>query len=435
MQFTIDAHQLYQTLKRVNIQRRMYPYMQLWAEAGQVSLLTITEPSRDPRDVRMVVHISLSPSILAEEGSCIVYYKELLHAAKTLPGMLQLQAQERAILVSSEGPQIHQMSVEMQPVENFPAPLFVQREEGEYYTTERSMGVVCDTCNSYHYRRVVDTYQVTAVQIQSVRVNHDLLASMCKQVLWASEPENYHRQAFTGIQVALIDSVLSFIVADGHCVVKRSQRLSNAGSWLSSVLIPAARLALALKLLPHTEVLMESVITEHQLVSTDKEPSQGTSSIVRPELVRLSAGNISVTISLIDVPLPDYLAAVPSSFEACVLCATDDLLSAVKAVMPVNRNESHAARFELSSTKGIRIQSERDQSASSALQEVSTLQNAEQDVSILLSSWYMHAFLKMVPTSEVRLAVSGKETPVVLRSTGGQEEYLLHLMPMALRVS
>ena len=394
MEFTIDAHQLYQTLKRVNIQRRMYPYMQLRAEAGRLSLLTITQPGSSLSLPRMQVGLSSAPATLIEEGACIVHYQQLLHAAKNLPGMLRIQTQEKTLWYQVRVPSVHQMSVEMQTVHDFPSALFVEREEGESYTTGRSVIDQCDHCNSTYYHRVMDTYQVTHVHRQAVQVNRELLSSMCKQVLWATETEAYHRPAFTGIQVALIDHVLSFVVADGYCVVKRSQHLPEASSWSSPVLIPAARLAQALKLLPNTEILVESVLTEHQLMSTDGKPEHQASSIIRPELVRLSAENITITISLLDVPFPDYLAVIPSTFEARVRCATDDLLKAVKAVMPVD--ESHAAWFELSSTTGIKIQAKRDQSGPSALQEVSALQNAAQDTSILLNSWYVHAFLKMV---------------------------------------
>ncbi len=299
--------------------------MQLRAQNGQISLLTITKPSLNPEDVRMQVSLSLEPATLIEEGTCALHYQQLLHAAKTLPGMLTLQLQEQTVLVSGEGSLVHQMEVEVQPGENFPTALFVERREDEIYTTERWVTGHCYACKSYQNQRVVDTYQVTSVKRQALRVSHELLSSMCKQVLWVVEPEGNSRQAWTSIQVELIDHVLSFVGASGYCVVKRSQHLPNAGSWPSPVLIPGARLAQALKLLPNTEILIESVVTEHQLMhTTENKPSQRAASIVRSELVRLSAANISVTISLIDVPFPNYRAAIPSSFEAQRTCETSD---------------------------------------------------------------------------------------------------------------
>lgn len=430
MHFTIDSRCLEQVLKRLNVRRAMYPYVQIQAIGSKLCLLTMTRPTRYPSERSVQVSLQVKPATLDEEGSCAVPYSELLHAAKSLPGMLTVALQERALLVSGEGPLLCQAPLRLLDQE-FPATAFKEQAENECYTKERSTRVECATCKQSHYAKVTDTYQVTKVLKQQIRISRDLLATMCAQVAWVAEPEESYRHALTAIRLELNDDVFELAAFDDCCFAIRKQILPGAGSWERPFLVPAARLTHALRLLPKGEdLLVETRATQHQLIKYGDEDASCTEPFVQENEVSLATEAMRISLSPIESKFFDAQKVMPTSEAAPMLCSTDELARAVNAMVPADKDESNAAWFTCGSAT-IRVEAKRDQLGTSAQYEVPVRQSPDrEETTIILNSWYVCSLLKATTAHEVSLAFTGSRSPALFHSGGERDEYLVGLVPM-----
>ena len=431
MRFTIDSLRLLQALKRLNVRRAMYPYVQIQASGGKLCLLSSTRPVRYPSERSMQVSLQVEPVTLSEEGSCAVSYSELLHVAKTLPGMLTAELQEQALLVSGEGPLLCQTPLRLLEHE-FPATAFKEQAENECYTKERSTRVECQACKQSHYAKVTDTYQVTKVLREQLRISRDLLTGMCAQVAWVAEPEESYRQALTAVRLELKDGVFSLTAFDDHCFAIRKQILPGAGSWERRVLVSAARLTHALRLLPKGgDLLVETRATQHQLIKYGDEDASCTEPFVHEDEVSLATETMRVSLSPIESKFLDEQSVVPTSKGAQMLCSTDELARAVNAmVLPADEDESNAAWFTCGPAT-IRVEAKRDHLGSCAQYEVPVHQSPDrEETTIILNSRYVCSLLKVTTAHEVSLTFTGSRSPALFHSGGAQDEYLVSLAPM-----
>jgi DNA polymerase III sliding clamp (beta) subunit (PCNA family) len=433
MQLTIDAGQFFQALKRVKIRRRAYPSIQLRAEHGQLFLRTVTSAFAEQT---MEVQLSLQPDTLVEEGSCAVLYRELVHAAKTLPGRLTIEVQEHRLLVRGEGPLRRQVSLEI-PQAAFPTASFKEPKK-QRYTKERSIQVQCPTCKQSHSSSVPDTYQVTRQIKQQLRIRRDLLTAMCAEVVWVAKEEDQYPQAFTAILFELDHDVLSLIASDSFSVVIRRQTIPGAGSWSRPVLVPATRLTRALRLARGEEILIETLSTEHQLVKRGDEDDSDALPFVLDHRLDLSTedGTMQVSLSLLPNSFPDYREKLSLPEERRALCPADELLCAVKAMAP--REEDGCSVIKLR-VEGASLLLEANRSGwryELSSPEISEGQTSDHEqVTILLDPWYVSSYvsslLKTTMAPHVSLTYTGPSPlPVFFHAGAEQGEYIMLLAPM-----
>jgi DNA polymerase III sliding clamp (beta) subunit (PCNA family) len=432
MHFTINAQAFLQALQGVNIHYRMHDSVLLEARTGKITICAATRPrfSNGESGPHLQATRILIPTLLEQEGTYAAHYRQLVHALRAFTGTVEVRQEGPALMISEKhGLHLHQTPIEGEPPDMFPHHAFGARPEGTIYTKEEVEWVQCHACKEWHSDRVTETYQVVQGLTQRIRVKQEILLAMVKQVIWATGDENSLRPAHVGIGVSVLDTTISLSATDGCCVAIRREPLGKTENWSQRILIPAKVFAQALRLFPkQAEILMEVVLERHQFVkSTDRE-KKDKEAFVQAVAVRLSTDDIQVILSPMDAPLPRYCSVFPAACKTRVVCETADLLNAVKAVSPVEPDAGPAIWLHIQET-GIRVEVRRKGLSASAIHEIAVVGKTGQDISVLLSCWYLIEMLRVSTSPQVVLECTEPDKPVVLRSCD-RENYQCALMPM-----
>jgi DNA polymerase III sliding clamp (beta) subunit (PCNA family) len=433
MQFTINTRAFLQALQGVNIRYRMHDSVLLEARKGKITVCAATKARflNDDNGPHLQATCMLIPTSLEREGTYAVHYRQLVHALRAFTVTVEVRQEGPALMISeNHGPHLHQTPIKGEPPDMFPRHAFGARPEGTTYTKEKVERVQCHACKEWHSDRVTETYQVMQVLTQRVRVKQEVLLAMVKQVIWVTDDENCLRPAHAGIGVSVLDNVLSLRATDGWCVSIRSEQPGKTENWSQGILVPAKLFAQAVRLFPkQAEILMETVLEQHQFVKGTDEEKKDQEAFVQAVAVRLSTDDIQVILSPMNAPLPRYCSAFPADCKTRVVCEVTDLLNAVKAVSPVEPDASPAIWLHIQEI-GIRVEVRREELSASAIHEIAVAQKMGQDISLLLSCWYLIEMLRVSTSPQVVLECTEPDKPVVLRSCGDRESYLCALMPM-----
>ncbi|GCE31975.1 hypothetical protein KDA_74590 [Dictyobacter alpinus] len=438
MQFTVDAHALLHALKSINIRYHMHAFVQIQAQDGRLTLRTCTEPPfRWSRleTPSVVASVSITESLtIPEEGQHAAQYQALVNAVKMFDGSIALRREEQAVIVERPGDLTQQTPVEgtsISPDTTVVTSLFsegtVHPEVGATYTRKESQWGNCPTCGRSEHKEQVNLYRLAAVMTQQARVGRDQLFSMFKQVAWAVASEDDYGngdQGRTGVYLSLKDEVLLLQARDGHCLAQRWAELPGAEDWEHAVIIPARPLERALQLFPKkSDILLEAVLLQHQHVKKDEEDILDAEPFMRAREIRLSSGDMRVSIGLLNGDIPDYRSFFARVRETQVVCATADLLNACKAVSTVAEARSTVMWLHVNEA-GISIEAGHDdQSLQRALHQVQAVASMSENISFATGWGCLPDALKAITAPQVTIEMSGPEDPIVLRPTGGSDDY------------
>jgi DNA polymerase III sliding clamp (beta) subunit (PCNA family) len=232
--------------------------------------------------------------------------------------------------------------------------------------------------------------------------------------------------------LSLSDGFLILQARDGKSYARYREPFTREEGWQQSVLIPAKQLKQALQLLPKkTDVSLEAVFVQHQHVKRDGQDVSDAKSSARAKEIHLSAGDLCITISLLNDDFPDYQAffADTTTRETQVVCSTADLLLAVKATGSAAEQQRSPLQFRVDE-KQINLEIGYASSSSPALHQVLLVAKTGPDLNIALNSWYLRQALSVITTPQVKIEIGAPDKPVVLRPMSEQDTFVCAMTPM-----
>jgi len=435
LQFTLNAPALLQALKSINIRMQIHEFVHIQAHDGKLTLTTCTKPPTRWRELdrpRMRASISMTEglSIKENEGSLSVNYQALVSAIKMVDGPVTLRQDGQVLIVERPGELKHQTPIEGNDF--FPQPPAIP-EKGTNYSKNERQWVTCPTCGQGHSQEHQDLYQILGVITQQIRFARERFLSTLKHIEWAVASEDRRCRSDdgrTGVFLSLFDGFLILQARDGYSVARYREPATSGGDFQQSVLIPAKQLKQALQLLPRKmDVSLEAIFVQHQHVKRDGQDVLDIALSTRAKEIRLSAGDMCITLSLLNDGSPDYQTffADTTARETQVVCSTADLLLAVKAAGSVAEQQRSPIQFRVDEKQ---INLETGSSSSPALHQVLLVAKTGPDLSIALNAWYLRQALSVITTGEVKIEIGAPDKPVVIRPMSEQDTFACAMTPM-----
>lgn len=422
MHIRIDASALREALTRVKAglsSSDFYstqPYVVFHAQGEQLVLSTWKKS------------LHIDASVLCEveqEGSFAVSYQQLVQATGSLHGALSLRQENLEILISSataaQGFMLPVSGEEVGRVK--PCPIVSEVTEGATYTRQENQGVTCEACKVTHTERLELTYQIERVIRQQVRLPKARLLQLLRKVNWLPE-YHYRRPELEGICLEVASGQMALIGADVYSLAVASAALLEEGvcDWERRVLVESSLFTKALRPLPQAEVRLEAVLTQRRLVQCNGAPVADAEPFERAEFLRLTAGQVTVTIPLMDLPIPDYRPLIPASWATRIICATAALRSALHALGAVD----NTVELHLSSAK---LTLEVEHRPQPAHYEVPVIKQEGPDADSICNASHLLCALDQITAPQITLDLYGAEQLIVPRPVDNGD-YVLALRCM-----
>lgn len=418
MHFTINASILLQALQRIALHSNMHAFVQIQAHDAKLTLTSCTEPapqwSVQETPAMRVSHTLTESLTIINAGRYSVQYQSLVKALRQFDGPVTLRKKKHMLIVERQGELKQQIPIE--GTDSFPqvATLPV---EGTTYTKKETTWGDCPTCGSHRYAKEhVDLYEILSVFTQQARIGRECLLTLFNQIAWAVGTSD----GCTGVYLTLSDGRLSLQAHDKSSVVQCREPKPSGENWQQGVLIPATLLKRALHLLPElADIRVETILTRHQHHKRNDEEVADTHPITHAEEIRLSAGDLHVTISLLNQSLPDYQAPFAQMRKTRLVCPTADLLHACKAVRRLAKLHQCAIWLRIHEEM-MSIETKPQSFPEPALFQVPIVTKTGPDMSIPLGWRYLPQALSAITTPQVVVELGSREEAIVLRSTDDQ---------------
>lgn len=421
MQFTVDAAVLARAIKQLNLRRNMGSYVFLQAQNGTLRLTTQAYSN----DGRIQASIVLTDGITIEaEGSYAAEYTLLARTLKTFDGKVTLRREESAVIVSRTGTFTHQSPVPGQSPDITSAPDL----EGTTYEESKTTYEECPSCATRTRKNHRDTYRINRTVTQTARAGWGSFATLLNRVKWAVDEYAYNHHWRTGIVMRLAGGTLSFMAGNTYAAVAARESLPDGESWQHGILLPGKALVHVHKLFPKTsEILVEAVIAEHQLIKRDDEDVSDAEPFFKGSVVRLSADNFRVSLSLLNESFPD-LPQVPDP-QLRIVCSTADLLDAVEAASQTAEDSQINIWMHAGETR-LGIEARHHLASVSALHEIPLIEHSGQPVSLLMNWSCLLAAVRAIPGPQALLEFGAPDKPLLIRSNTGQDAYVALVKPI-----
>jgi DNA polymerase III sliding clamp (beta) subunit (PCNA family) len=429
MEFTIDqapfAQALRQTRRGLSKRRSFSPsaaYVLLVAEGDRVTLVTYK------RRLRVEVVLTAGVEVVGA-GDYAAHHAQLLEAVEHLDGRLRVQVGEQGLLVDGLGELQRQVPVAGLPAGALPACPLVA-EAGVVSTVRQTRAEKCPTCGVVSHPTVADVYHLDDLHVQRVRLGWELLVRLLELVRWAAADGDVatQRPVLDGVALELEGGRFALMAGDGFCsAIAQEQLEGESASWPRVALAPTAPLARAVKMLPRgAQVLVEATFGSHRLIKQGEQVVEDGPVTVRPALLRLSTGGLSVTIPLKEETPIEYRAVIPAVRSTRAVCERADLLSAVEAVLGVALEESGTVSLSLGDS--LRVEARSSTRPAGAVYEVPLSERAGPPLRMQVSPGYLLAQLSALSERQVSIEVAdtqgGDAADFVLRPCSDQEHYL-----------
>ncbi len=140
----------------------------------------------------------------------------------------------------------------------------------------------------------------------------------------------------------------------------------------------------------------------------------------------IEAGDVEVTMRVVDADFPDYRRVLPSHYSTKVVLSRDDLLDALRRVMIIARKGSEAVRFSIENAS--LTLSSKSPDYGEVVEELDADVEGE-ELYIAFNPKFIQESLRKIDTSEVEMLFDGQAKPLKLKSLEN-EEYFYIIMPI-----
>lgn len=247
----------------------------------------------------------------------------------------------------------------------------------------------------------------------AISIPEGILRNMIRQTIFSAAREEWH-PILSGVLFEVRGNVLRLVATDQHRLALRSFALKKGSKEEEgrslSVIIPGRPVNEVARLLKDTEDPVEVRVTENQ--------------------VAFCAGDTMVVSRVIDGQFPAYEKVIPKEPQRNMRVGTQELLSLLKRVAIVARQNNDKAVFSLQEQSLIVRAESRE--VGTAEEELAVKVEGE-PVEIAFNVQFLIDALNVLDCEETLMELSGTQYPGVLKKgTAGEagEDFLYVVMPM-----
>ncbi|RVM08414.1 DNA polymerase III subunit beta [Sinorhizobium meliloti] len=212
------------------------------------------------------------------------------------------------------------------------------------------------------------------------------------------------RYYLNGIFTHSVEDGVCLVATDGHRLSKRIIRTETEAA-MPGVIIPRGAVKVISKILPKEGPV-------HLQVSD--------------RVVRIAAGDTTLTSKLIDGTFPDYQRVIPTQHEMLATIDVQALSTSIDRVAAVSGERGQAVHFNFADQ--VLKLTVNNPDAGEAEDEVTF--EGQADLSIGFNARYVADALAHLPGDRFEIGLGSPGDPAVLRSVVGSRENLIVLMPM-----
>ncbi|WP_424475640.1 DNA polymerase III subunit beta [Oceanobacillus kimchii] len=240
--------------------------------------------------------------------------------------------------------------------------------------------------------------QLPKVQTEnSFELPIDLLKSMIKQTVFAVSTMET-RPILTGVNMKLVDKLLSFTATDSHRLARREIPVSNAPMEVSQIVVPGKSLNELNKILADSEETVEISVTNNQILFRTK--------------------HLNFLSRLLDGNYPETSRLIPEQSKTKIQVKTKELLGTIdRASLLAKEERNNVVKFNAPGNSMIEISSNSPE-VGNVVEEITADQMEGEEVKISFSSKYMIDALKAIEYDEVQIEFTGAMRPFIIRPVG-----------------
>ncbi|PAE27266.1 DNA polymerase III subunit beta [Oceanobacillus profundus] len=233
----------------------------------------------------------------------------------------------------------------------------------------------------------------------------DLLKSMIKQTVFAVSTMET-RPILTGVNLKLVDKVLSFTATDSHRLAKREIPVADANIAFQQVVVPGKSLNELYKILDDTEETVEISVTNNQILFRTK--------------------HLNFLSRLLDGNYPETSRLIPEQSKTKIQVKTKELLNTIdRASLLAKEERNNVVRLFTPNDSVIEISSNSPE-VGNVVEEIGIQAMEGEELKISFSSKYMIDALKAIEYDEVIIEFTGAMRPFVIHPLN--EDSILQLI-------
>ena len=233
----------------------------------------------------------------------------------------------------------------------------------------------------------------------------DLLKSMIKQTVFAVSTMET-RPILTGVNLKLVDKVLSFTATDSHRLAKREIPVADANIAFQQVVVPGKSLNELYKILDDTEETVEISVTNNQILFRTK--------------------HLNFLSRLLDGNYPETSRLIPEQSKTKIQVKTKELLNTIDRTSLLAKEErNNVVRLFTPNDSVIEISSNSPE-VGNVVEEIGIQAMEGEELKISFSSKYMIDALKAIEYDEVIIEFTGAMRPFVIHPLN--EDSILQLI-------
>ncbi|WP_339230805.1 DNA polymerase III subunit beta [Oceanobacillus sp. FSL K6-2867] len=233
----------------------------------------------------------------------------------------------------------------------------------------------------------------------------DLLKSMIKQTVFAVSTMET-RPILTGVNLKLVDKVLSFTATDSHRLAKREIPVADANIEFQQVVVPGKSLNELYKILDDTEETVEISVTNNQILFRTK--------------------HLNFLSRLLDGNYPETSRLIPEQSKTKIQVKTKELLNTIdRASLLAKEERNNVVRLFTPNESIIEISSNSPE-VGNVVEEIGIQSMEGEELKISFSSKYMIDALKAIEYDEVIIEFTGAMRPFVIHPLN--EDSILQLI-------
>lgn len=240
--------------------------------------------------------------------------------------------------------------------------------------------------------------QLPKVQTEnSFELPIDLLKSMIKQTVFAVSTMET-RPILTGVNMKLVDNLLSFTATDSHRLARREIPVSDAPIEVSQIVVPGKSLNELNKILADSEETVEISVTNNQILFRTK--------------------HLNFLSRLLDGNYPETSRLIPEQSKTKIQVKTKELLGTIdRASLLAKEERNNVVKFNAPGNSMIEISSNSPE-VGNVVEEITADKVEGEEVKISFSSKYMIDALKAIEYDEVQIEFTGAMRPFIIRPVG-----------------
>lgn len=233
----------------------------------------------------------------------------------------------------------------------------------------------------------------------------DLLKSMIKQTVFAVSTMET-RPILTGVNLKLVDKVLSFTATDSHRLAKREIPVADANIAFQQVVVPGKSLNELYKILDDTEETVEISVTNNQILFRTK--------------------HLNFLSRLLDGNYPETSRLIPEQSKTKIQVKTKELLNTIdRASLLAKEERNNVVRLFTPNDSVIEISSNSPE-VGNVVEEIGIQAMEGEELKISFSSKYMIDALKAIEYDEAIIEFTGAMRPFVIHPLN--EDSILQLI-------